>query len=746
MLETATRSNKIAKQMKASIAKTSAEMVIGSKVAQNQAKSIATLNAKFALGYHQATRFFSGLTRTLVGVTKGYLEFNRALVKVAKTTDLTEREFETFEGRIKTLSSNLGVSAVELGEIASIAGQLGIRGVAQLEKFTDVVAKLVSATNLNAEEASFSLARILNLTGADLNKDLDSVEILGAQIVALGNNLPTTEKEIAEMGREVSKAAGLFGATTTEVISLSAAISAVGGRAESSRTAINKFYAGMEAIRLGRNDLGLINLAKILGTDEEDALRQLENDFVGVTNTIIKRLSTSTDTAQDFFDVIGLKDQRTTITLKALMQTVEQYTKAREIATKEEMFAYEHIRETEKRLESLSGRFDKATESIKNSTKGLGEFIAELATASVEVTALTLEDITFDASNSKFRNAEQARQYEKELSVINKLAKRRSDLQVERDQQVLEKLIFGQDRMGKGTIKILTPEEKKAIEDREKALSDLHNKYVMESDSFNVPDPDKIAEAIAEELARQTAIRNNQASYEHEAFGVYKPSIDQYRERQEMLSLQRASILQGGADYQFNVFENQNEVSKRLEEIENERIDKIKDEWSSATDSIGQGIADLATGVESSFTNVFMNVLNEIQNTLAKRFISDPLSNAAGDLIGNVIAGGFGGNFDTAGYIDGLATGGVVKKGGLAVVGERGAEVVDLPTGSAVYPNGSIPSDMVGGITVNVNGVQDPDTVKRVVFQTIPHFKQSLVNEVAQQIGGNTRINRAIQG
>lgn len=36
-----------------------------------------------------------------------------------------------------------------------------------------------------------------------------------------------------------------------------------------------------------------------------------------------------------------------------------------------------------------------------------------------------------------------------------------------------------------------------------------------------------------------------------------------------------------------------------------------------------------------------------------------------------------------------LAAGGHVTHGGLAVVGERGAEVVDLPTGSTVYPNGA---------------------------------------------------------
>jgi TP901 family phage tail tape measure protein len=51
-------------------------------------------------------------------------------------------------------------------------------------------------------------------------------------------------------------------------------------------------------------------------------------------------------------------------------------------------------------------------------------------------------------------------------------------------------------------------------------------------------------------------------------------------------------------------------------------------------------------------------------------------------------------NFPTLGTIPHLATGGLVTQGGMAVVGERGPEIVKLPTGSRVHPNGSS-----GGVT-----------------------------------------------
>jgi hypothetical protein len=52
-----------------------------------------------------------------------------------------------------------------------------------------------------------------------------------------------------------------------------------------------------------------------------------------------------------------------------------------------------------------------------------------------------------------------------------------------------------------------------------------------------------------------------------------------------------------------------------------------------------------------------------------------------------------------------LAEGGVLTRGGLVGMNERGAEVVKLPTGAAVYPHGSVPagSGSAGGSSIIVN-------------------------------------------
>ncbi|QDP65162.1 MAG: hypothetical protein GOVbin140_63 [Prokaryotic dsDNA virus sp.] len=55
-------------------------------------------------------------------------------------------------------------------------------------------------------------------------------------------------------------------------------------------------------------------------------------------------------------------------------------------------------------------------------------------------------------------------------------------------------------------------------------------------------------------------------------------------------------------------------------------------------------------------------------------------------------------------FIPGLHTGGLIKKGGLAVVGERGPELVNLPTGARVHSNAQSQAMMGQTINIHVNG------------------------------------------
>ena len=84
-------------------------------------------------------------------------------------------------------------------------------------------------------------------------------------------------------------------------------------------------------------------------------------------------------------------------------------------------------------------------------------------------------------------------------------------------------------------------------------------------------------------------------------------------------------------------------------------------------------------------------------------------------------------------FIPGIHTGGTIMKGGVAVVGERGPEIVNLPKGARVHSN-EVSSNMLGETNntfhIHVNGrVRASDTEIR-----------DIANKVAREI--NLRMNR----
>ena len=75
-----------------------------------------------------------------------------------------------------------------------------------------------------------------------------------------------------------------------------------------------------------------------------------------------------------------------------------------------------------------------------------------------------------------------------------------------------------------------------------------------------------------------------------------------------------------------------------------------------------------------------------------------------GALLGGVLGGAAGGliGYGADKAIDGMASGGSVKNGGMFMVGEKGPELVNLPTGAKVFNNSQTKS-MMGSTTINVS-------------------------------------------
>lgn len=198
----------------------------------------------------------TSLTVPLVGLgtasVKAASDFESAFTGVRKTVDATEEDYARLSDGILEMSERMPTAATEIAGVMEVAGQLGIRGVENLLNFTETMVMLGDTTNLTAEDAATSLARVMNIMGT---ADSD-IGRLGSTVVALGNNYATTESEIVAMTNRLAAGAKLAGFTEAETMALATAMSSVGIEAEAGGTAMTQTFNAIEkAVAKGGENL-----------------------------------------------------------------------------------------------------------------------------------------------------------------------------------------------------------------------------------------------------------------------------------------------------------------------------------------------------------------------------------------------------------------------------------------------------------------------------------------------------------
>jgi len=206
-------------------------------------------------------------------LVKEAVSFETAFIGVRKTVELSEEEFKELENRFKDLSRTIPFTFQELSNIGEIAGQLGVKGVDNIESFTRTIADISATTNLTAEQAATDFARFANI----MNMPIEKVSQLGSVIVDLGNNLATTEAEILEMGMRISGAGQALDMTEGEVMAWAGALSSVGVRAEMGGTAISKLMINISSmVATGKPELE--GFAKVAGMTADEFTKAFEQD------------------------------------------------------------------------------------------------------------------------------------------------------------------------------------------------------------------------------------------------------------------------------------------------------------------------------------------------------------------------------------------------------------------------------------------------------------------------------------
>lgn len=309
---------------------------------------------------------------------KAAIDWETAFTGVMKTVDASPEEYERLKQGIKDMSTEMMASKSEIAGVMEVAGQLGVTGVDNLLAFTRTAVMLGDTTNLAADDAATSFARILNITG----DGYDKVSNMGSAVVALGNNMATSESEIVAMSTRLASAGKIAGLTTQEILALSAAMSSVGIEPEAGGTAMVQTFKGIQAAISGAAEGNekmidkLNQLAQISGMTADQFAEKWKTKPMEVITSFIKGLEKLKDTGGDTFGVLddlGMSGVRQSNMIQALSLATEQLTNATGIANKGWAENTALSEEAEKRYATMAAKLQQLKESLSNLAITVGE-------------------------------------------------------------------------------------------------------------------------------------------------------------------------------------------------------------------------------------------------------------------------------------------------------------------------------------------------------------------------------------
>jgi len=172
--------------------------------------------------------------RGLRGAAQAAIEFETATAELAKL--LGSVEADAVAAEIRDLSTSLPVARDRLLDVAASAARLGVRGTKDIRTFTQVMAEVGIATDLSADQAATSMARLAKITQTPISE----IRNLASVVNEASNTMAVSFSEVLDASLRAAPGLASVGATQGEIVALAASLAQVSASSQRAGTRLNR--------------------------------------------------------------------------------------------------------------------------------------------------------------------------------------------------------------------------------------------------------------------------------------------------------------------------------------------------------------------------------------------------------------------------------------------------------------------------------------------------------------------------
>ncbi|MDR1614396.1 MAG: phage tail tape measure protein [Campylobacteraceae bacterium] len=271
---------------------------------------------------------------------KAAIDFESAMSDVKKVVDFaSEAEEKLYTKQIKGLSRVIPLEAKQLATIMAAGGALGVQKE-ELAKFTETVAKMSVAFDMDAENAGKTMAKIMSVYQVGID---DAASIADA-INKVSNTIGVNAGDMTEVMTRVGGNAKVFKLTAEQTTALAGSFLSLGKSPQVAGTAINALLSKMKT-------------AELQGTEFQDALKEMGTD------------------AKTLADSIKMNPQ---VALETFLEQLERVDGDKQLGIFKKLMGEGYSDDMALLVSSL-GQYKKALESVSEKSKYAGSVEAEFA-------------------------------------------------------------------------------------------------------------------------------------------------------------------------------------------------------------------------------------------------------------------------------------------------------------------------------------------------------------------------------